>query len=103
MDTFQVGEVAVIIGAMTEKDNIGRECVVIGSKCIRTDSEGDTYECYQIEVAGKEGKRFAALPKHLRKPRPPTTTWDDVTEFTGWKPKENETPFLRIPTPGVES
>lgn len=90
MESFSVGEIAILIGGRFHSLEHPIEVLVVGPLATRSGAEPDGTSVYQrgylIEIHG--GKTAACEPQYLRKKRPPqeTTSWESIEELTGWTP-----------------
>lgn len=101
VDTFKIGEVAILIRAGSP--HYGMECEVVEGLAWRgggydhtTGGKSDYGIKYCISINGINGKMFVAKPEWLRKKQQKRdidqdidqlVSWDDFQKATGWAPK----------------
>lgn len=91
METFRVGEIAIMVNALVLIQYNGMECEVLkGPGMMRQRQKDNSLRLvYGYSVRAADGRIFAVEPHKLRKKKPPredfkVTSWDECP----WQPEE---------------
>ena len=99
MDTFKVGDLAVVLRATDFPEFVGLTCEITG---FVTDGayQGQLY----VNLPGHKAtssRGYCAKPSELRKIPPDESkgSWADIAEFTGWTPERVKVEIDWTPAP----